>query len=377
VTIIDIDREPGLLRTRWSDGRTARFHHVWLRDNCWCTACRHPSIHERTLDTLAVSLDIQPAAASVDGGLLRIEWPDGHRSEYSGEWLEEHAYEPGFARPRPADRTPWRSTDLEPPPEVGYGEIVAGDEGLLRWLRQLREFGVSFVRGAPTEPGTVTALAERIAFLRNSNFGLLWDVVSKPVADSLAYTSVPLTPHTDLVSRSTQPGLQFLHCLVFEAVGGDSTLVDGMACAEELGRRDPAAFEVLTTTPVPYRYRSPDCDVTATSPMIRLDHRGELDEIRYSNALLAPLWCDPDRMPELYRAMHAFVSLLRSPEFTLRFRLRPGDVMCFDNHRVLHGRDAFDPQSGPRHLQGCYVDRDDFLSRLRLLESARPVPSPA
>ncbi len=81
--------------------------------------------------------------------------------------------------------------------------------------------------------------------------------------------------------------------------------------------------------------------------MIRLDPDGELDEVRYSNALLAPLAVEPDRMTELYRADAACSwPLLRSPEFALRFRLQPGDVMTFDNHRVLHGRDAFDPQSG-------------------------------
>jgi gamma-butyrobetaine dioxygenase len=46
--------------------------------------------------------------------------------------------------------------------------------------------------------------------------------------------------------------------------------------------------------------------------------------------------------------------------------------MCFDNYRVLHGRSEFDPNSGPRHLQGCYLDRDDVLSRLRTLEPATP-----
>jgi gamma-butyrobetaine dioxygenase len=44
-------------------------------------------------------------------------------------------------------------------------------------------------------------------------------------------------------------------------------------------------------------------------------------------------------------------------------------VMCFDNYRVLHGRTEFDPNSGHRHLQGCYIDRDDFLSRIRTLEA--------
>lgn len=374
MSLVAVTAQPELLLTTWSDGRTARFHHLWLRDNCPCASCRHPTIHERTLDSLTVPDDIAPTAATVADGALEVVWPDGHRSSFDAAWLLAHAYEPGFGGPTTPVRTTWRPADLAVVPEVAYAEVMAGDRGLRTWLGQLHRFGLSFVRHAPTEPGTLVGLAERISFLRNSNFGLLWDVESKPAADSLAYTSHPLTPHTDLVSRAEQPGLQFLHCLVFDAAGGDSTLVDGFACAEALRAADPGAFATLTSTPVPYHYRSRNCDVSAWSPMIRLDHRGELDEVRYSNALLAPLRVPPDRMSELYRAVRAFVALLRSDEFTLRFRLEPGDVMCFDNHRVLHGRDAFDPQSGPRHLQGCYVDRDDFLSRLRLLDAS---PTPA
>ncbi|MFO6465778.1 TauD/TfdA family dioxygenase [Jannaschia sp. KMU-145] len=39
----------------------------------------------------------------------------------------------------------------------------------------------------------------------------------------------------------------------------------------------------------------------------------------------------------------------------------------FDNRRILHGRAAFDPSTGARHLRGCYVDRGEFDARLRML----------
>ena len=105
-------------------------------------------------------------------------------------------------------------------------------------------------------------------------------------------------------------------------------------------------------------------------PLIRLDPAGRVCEVRYSNALLAPLDVPPERMTETYRAVRAFGRLLQSGRYERRLRLRPGDVMCFDNYRLLHGRTEFDPNSGPRHLQGCYVDRDDFLSRIRTLEAS-------
>ena len=80
-----------------------------------------------------------------------------------------------------------------------------------------------------------------------------------------------------------------------------------------------------------------------------------------------PTGCSPT-----YRALRAFGRLLRLGPLRAALRLQPGDVMCFDNYRLLHGRAEFDPNSGPRHLQGCYVDRDDFLSRLRALEASAP-----
>ena len=54
----------------------------------------------------------------------------------------------------------------------------------------------------------------------------------------------------------------------------------------------------------------------------------------------------------------------------IRFKLEPGDLLTFDNWRVLHGRQAYQPSTGMRHLQGCYVDRDEVLSRLRMSASA-------
>jgi Taurine catabolism dioxygenase TauD, TfdA family len=47
-----------------------------------------------------------------------------------------------------------------------------------------------------------------------------------------------------------------------------------------------------------------------------------------------------------------------------RHPLRPGEVLLFDNWRVLHGRAAY---QGARRLCGAYLNREDFESRLRLL----------
>ena len=59
---------------------------------------------------------------------------------------------------------------------------------------------------------------------------------------------------------------------------------------------------------------------------------------------------------------------MREPAGELRIRLSPGDLLIMENNRALHGRTAFDPNLGRRHLQGCYVDKDGVESRRRVLQ---------
>jgi gamma-butyrobetaine dioxygenase len=54
------------------------------------------------------------------------------------------------------------------------------------------------------------------------------------------------------------------------------------------------------------------------------------------------------------------------PAFVAEIRVSPGDGMLIDNHRVMHGRTAFDPSSG-RHIRLCHVPRDEFHGRWREL----------
>jgi hypothetical protein len=53
--------------------------------------------------------------------------------------------------------------------------------------------------------------------------------------------------------------------------GGDSGLVDGFNAAALLRAADPAAFEILTRTPVTFAYADATAELRATRPMIATD----------------------------------------------------------------------------------------------------------
>jgi gamma-butyrobetaine dioxygenase len=154
---------------------------------------------------------------------------------------------------------------------------------------------------------------------------------------------------------------------VNETSGGLSTLVDGFAVAQALRADDPEAFRMLASTPVRFKYIDTDTELTASAPPIELDVTGELKTIHFSPRLdFVPLF-PRAQLEAYYRARRAFDHRLRAPDFEIRFLLKGGDLVMFDNCRLLHGRTGFDPAEGLRHLQGCYIDLDGPRSLYRVL----------
>jgi gamma-butyrobetaine dioxygenase len=105
--------------------------------------------------------------------------------------------------------------------------------------------------------------------------------------------------------------------------------------------------------------------------MIETDRNGNLQRIRFNNWLRGATLFPEPMIESMYAAMGKFWRMLRDPKYQLHVRLRPGELITYNNHRVLHGRAPFDANSGERHLQGCYINMEDLDSTLRLLD--RPV----
>ena len=65
---------------------------------------------------------------------------------------------------------------------------------------------------------------------------------------------------------------------------------------------------------------------------------------------------------ETYRGL---ITAALAPRRPIEITLQPGELVAFDNRRVLHGRRAF-RSTERRHLQGCYIDIDAIRSVARL-----------
>ena len=360
------------LEVSWNDAQTYAFPLVWLRDNCDCPRCLHPDTQERTFDILTAPETLRVASAGLTGkGSVMVLWgDDGHASKYETDWLRSYAFDAladDAARP---DTVLWDSALSNGIPRFDYGTVMDSEEGLGAWLTALLSHGVAVVSDTPRRDREVLRVAERIAYARRSNFGEYFEVRADRNPINNAYTALKLQNHTDLCNWERPPGYQFLHCLENAATGGESTLVDGFCAADALRRTDADAFNRLSTTPLLFRYHDTECDLRFRGPVISLDDAGRFEQVRFNFGIFGVQSLPADQMTAVYSAYRKYAQLVRDDRYQIRFKLVPGDLLTFDNWRVLHGRQAYQPSTGSRHLQGCYVDRDEVLSRLRMSASA-------
>ena len=298
-------------------------------------------------------------------------------SRFDAGWLRHHSsFDDERARLEHPVRL-WDASIASALPTVGYDEVMTTDAGLAAWLTAMVENGLVLLRGAPSRPGELLRIAQRVQTPRATNFGTVFDVMTVPNPNASADTPMGLEPHTDNANWERPPDFQLLFCVANAAEGGESTLVDGFRVAEELRDVDHEAFRLLATHPVGFRFHDETCDIRYAGPTIEADSGGRVVGIRFNNWLRTPFVLPQDVIEPMYRALRRFWELLRHPRFQLRLKLNGGEMIGFDNRRVLHGRLPFNPNSGLRHIQGCSLDRDMVLSRLRVLERPEQQPRPA
>ncbi len=351
-------------------GHSIDLHPIWLRERTTEDGTVDPGSLQRLYDPAELDSKLRASHITPTEGRSTITWTDGHVQTVSHcalaqelGWEEDALALPaavGWARePTPFPRHVW--------PEEG------NDAALAAALDAFWTHGFVVFSDTPTEPGALQQIAGRFGPLRQTNFGLLFDVFTKPNPVDLAYTPMELKAHTDNPYRHPVPSIQFLHCLVNDATGGESTLVDGLAAFDDYASIDPEGHQALTNTMVTYRYQYGDERLEDRSPILETNKNGQFIGIRNSDRLDFVDAVDPDVLDVFYRARHGLRSLLNNPARRATFLLSPGDVMMMNNRRLLHGRNSFQITTGERHLQGCYIELDGpAMLRKRLALLAKP-----
>ncbi|KAH9845763.1 Gamma-butyrobetaine dioxygenase [Teratosphaeria destructans] len=396
---------------------------------CTCPECVDPSSRQKYFSTVDIPHSISAhEAPSEQPGTLTLKWQNdltGYDPHHTTTLpldaihaLLSHGRSETHA-PLP-DRTIWDAADFtHDNPDIDYAAYMSSDTTLHRTLHQLHTHGLAFLTHVPDSATSVATIAQRIGPLKNTFYGSTWDVRSVPQATNVAYTAQDLGFHMDLMYMKQPPHLQLLHCIRSSSHGGASLFTDAYRAIRQLFRlRDPALFSALAALPVNFHYDHLDHGhyyhqsrtvIELPPPVLHsLETLPDaaaveafFDPARWPSVLAAienASWAPPFQAPfslphpDLiaaspddrealptslnqsvrlwHRAAAAFNASIQQEEAIYERMMRPGECVIFDNRRVLHARRAFDvgDVGRERWLRGAYVDRDPFVSKLKVLQ---------
>lgn len=284
--------------------------------------------------------------------------------------------------------------------QIDYEAAQHDETAMLDLYSAIFQHGAALVRNCPIPnpfddddqcPSAVMGRLLGGSLSHGALYGEVFHVQAMSRAHNLAYTTIRLPPHQDLAYYESPPGLQLLHCVEQRGVvGGESILLDGLAAAHAFRDMAPDLFEILTTTQATFCKQREGADMVAFCPHIQLSSESrEIIGINWSPPFEGPLRC-VGPCKDYYAAYAAFACLVDKDapdnhhaltpqlskalreyamEHTFETLLQEGDMLVFNNRRMLHGRKSFEmiTEDGARHLVGTYTSMDETLSQYRLL----------
>ena len=372
--IAALDYDGSGLKVTWQDDHVSRYPGVWLLEACNCDRCGNTETAVRHARLTVKPLKPRPQNYSHDAASLRIDWGDEHRSSYRLDWLRTMCLSQQARRERKYRPANWGSEMDTQLCYMVYDEVSVSEDLQLQFLESILDHGFAILQGVPPEREQTETVTSLVGKLRLTNYGI-YELESKPDPEIVGDMAVALAPHTDEPYRIDPPAITFFHVIRQSADGGASTLIDSFRLVGQLRRQDPAAFDILCHVPARFhRSLQEGRRFEYQHPIIQIDSDGDITSVRLLDRALAPVDCALDQVEPFYAALRALLDLSYAGDGMIEFKLDAGEMLVFNNQRLMHGRTAFDPARSRRHIRSCHVDLDEFYSRLRILYAKRRDP---
>ena len=346
-------------------GLKIEIHPFWLRERVNDESFIDKKTQQRLFDPTELQNDIQINSLNLSKDFLEITFNDGVSTKLKiKNILKEFS---NIDDVKYIKKIKWDSS-LKNLNNFEFKDNFFDQEEMYKALVVFYKYGFVIFKKVPTKNNFIVKFANSIGSIRRTNFGEFFNVKSKPNPNDLAYTSLPLAPHTDNPYRNPVPCIQILHCIENQVTGGYSTLVDGYTVTEKLKKDYPNYFKILTEIKVRYQFIDQDVVLEDWSEMIKLDENQNFKQVRFSPRLdFVPLM-KKEKLDLYYAARKKISELYNSERYRLEFKLAAGDLLMMDNYRLLHGRTSYDANEGERFIQGCYIDYDSTEGKLKHLK---------
>ena len=346
-------------------GSKKEIHPFWLRERVNGDNFVDKGTQQRLFDPTEIEENIEIDNLNLSEDFLEVTFKDGTYTKLSIDNIFKELSNNNEIKF--IDKIEWDSS-LKNFNNFVFKDNFFEEKEMYKDLVNFYQYGFVIFKKVPTKNNFIVNFANSIGSIRRTNFGEFFDVKSKPNPNDLAYTSLPLAPHTDNPYRNPVPCIQMLHCIENEVSGGFSTLVDGYTVTQKLKDEFPDFYKILSETKVRFQFIDQTVVLENWAEMIQLDENKNFKQVRFSPRLdFVPL-LDKEKLELYYSARKKISELYNSDKYRIEFKLSKGDLLMMDNHRLLHGRTMYDANEGNRFLQGCYIDYDSTEGKLKHLK---------
>ena len=187
-------------------------HPFWLRERANGEKYLDKKTQQRLFDPTSLNVEIAIKSARINNDLLEIDFNDGVNSKLNIEKIAEE-----FSKEDEViygiEKVKWNSsfTDFK---KYKYSDELFETQEMYDLLLSFYKYGFVIIQDVPTEDNFLVKFANKVGSVRRTNFGEHFNVKSIPSPNDLAYTSLPLAPHTDNPYRNPVPCIQLLHCII-------------------------------------------------------------------------------------------------------------------------------------------------------------------
>lgn len=228
---------------------------------------------------------------------------------------------------------PWASLD---PDLVLYETPTLGGQAAERILKDIEKYGISLLRltAQSAEDHVVIALSKLIGTpcdVQNRYQGILKRIRPEPSGlHNSGDTVADLGLHVDGTQHSSLPALLIFQYIAEAKIGANSIFVDAAKVLLDVDPRRRHQIMVNLARPDAATFTKRGMELKA--PIFSLNAaQGVICRLRFDEVMNVHPDCKQD---------YAFLQeAFNRPEYQLSFRPIEGDIVIFDNGRVLHARD--------------------------------------
>lgn len=316
----------------------------------------------------AIPEDLVPVECTLQEGRIVILWNDKHSSSYTADFLRCHDYSNGMAPTRIAPPASRDWTGAEIAKRLGrysYGTLMSSEADRLDFYTNLLADGIALVEHV--DPSQFEqAIRQLGAFSRETFYGTYYTVDPLRNEEDIAFTDLPIGPHTDYSVLQTNPEYAFLYGSQVSASDIATYFINLECVLRDYERDDPENYQHLLELEMAHEQRRDDAKSYYVSRHNIVTRGGGLSLLKHGYMHMAPLDLPFDEMERAYSVYRDFFSRMERPEYRFDHIIGQGDMVVWDNRRVVHGRDSvFGTNTKSRIITGGTFTEEDLLSKYR------------